>query len=121
MKSIRKTHTEHNLLASFAGESQTHTRYRLFAEAARKEGYEQIAAIFEETASQEQTHAGLFFDRLEGGMLEIKGTYPAGKISDTLTNLREARNGEHREWSDINPLPRNVRVRKRAGLFRAHT
>lgn len=100
-KSVKGTQTEHNLLASFAGESQARNRYTLFAEKARKEGYEQIAAIFEETAAQELSHARLFFDRLDGGMVEIKAAYPAGPIGDTLTNLREARAGEHEEWSDL--------------------
>lgn len=93
--------TEHNLLASFAGESQARGRYTLFAEQAEAEGYMQIAAIFRETAEQELSHAKQFFNCLEGGMVEIKAAYPAGVVSDTLTNLREAAAGEREEWSDL--------------------
>lgn len=100
-KSLKGTRTEHNLLAAFAGESQARTRYTLFAEKAREEGYEQIAAVFEETANQELSHARLFFSRLEGGNVNINAGYPAGVVADTLTNLREARDGEHEEWSDL--------------------
>lgn len=100
-KSIKGTRTEHNLLAAFAGESQARARYTLFAEKAREEGYEQIAAIFMETADQELSHARQFFSRLEGGMVEINAAYPAGVVGDTLTNLKEARAGEHEEWSDL--------------------
>ncbi len=101
MKSIKGTQTEHNLLASFAGESQARSRYTLFAEKAREEGYEQIAQIFMITAEQELVHAKQFFSRLEGGMVEIKAGYPAGVVGDTLTNLREAAAGEREEWSDL--------------------
>lgn len=100
-KSIKGTQTEHNLLAAFAGESQARNRYTLFAQKAREEGYEQIAAIFEETANQELSHARQFFSKLEGGMVEIKAAYPAGVVADTMTNLREARDGEREEWSDL--------------------
>ncbi len=101
MKSIKGTKTEHNLLASFAGESQARSRYTLFAEKAREEGYEQIAQIFQLTAEQELVHAKQFFSRLEGGMVEITAGYPAGVVGDTLTNLKEAAAGEKEEWSDL--------------------
>lgn len=100
-KSIKGTQTEHNLLASFAGESQARGRYTLFAQKAIEEGYEQIAAVFLMTAEQELQHAKQFFSRLEGGMVEIKAAYPAGVVADTMTNLREAAAGEREEWSDL--------------------
>lgn len=100
-KSIKGTRTEHNLLASFAGESQARNRYTLFAEKAKEEGYEQIAAIFLETAGQELAHAKTFFSLLEGGSVTINAAYPAGVVADTLTNLEEAAAGELEEWSDL--------------------
>lgn len=100
-KSIKGTQTEHNLLASFAGESQARSRYTLFAQKAKEEGYEQIAAIFLTTADQELSHAKQFFSLLEGGMVEIKAAYPAGVVADTATNLAEAAAGEHEEWGDL--------------------
>lgn len=100
-KSIKGTKTEHNLLASFAGESQARSRYTLFAQKAREEGYEQIAAIFAKTAEQELSHAKQFFSLLEGGMVEIKAAYPAGVVADTATNLAEAAAGEREEWGDL--------------------
>ena len=104
MKSIKGTRTEQNLLKSFAGESQARNRYTYFASVAKKEGYEQIAAIFEETANQEKEHAKLMFKYLEGGMVEITATYPAGVISTTEENLKEAAGGEHEEWTDLYPV-----------------
>ena len=98
-KSIKGTRTEQNLLKSFAGESQARSRYTFFASVAKKEGYEQIAAIFMETADQEKEHAKRMFKYLEGGMVEITASYPAGVISTTLDNLKEAAAGEHEEWS----------------------
>jgi rubrerythrin len=98
-KSIKGTRTEKNLLTSFAGESQARMRYTYFASVARKEGYEQISAIFEETANQEKEHAKRMFKYLEGGMVEITASYPAGVISTTLENLKAAAAGEHEEWS----------------------
>jgi rubrerythrin len=95
--------TEKNLLAAFAGESQARTRYSFFASAARKEGYEQIAAIFEETSDNEKEHAKLFFKHLKGGMVEISATYPAGVIASTAENLKEAAEGEKMEWGTIYP------------------
>ena len=98
-KSVKGTQTEKNLLTSFAGESQARMRYTYFASVAKKEGYEQIAAIFTETADQEKEHAKRMFKYLEGGMVEITASYPAGIISTTLDNLKEAAAGEHEEWS----------------------
>ena len=86
-KSIKGTQTEKNLLTSFAGESQARMRYTYFASVAKKEGYEQIAAIFTETADQEKEHAKRMFKFLEGGMVEITASYPAGVIGNTLENL----------------------------------
>lgn len=103
MKSIKGTQTEKNLLTSFAGESQARMRYTYFASAAKKEGYEQIAAIFEETANQEKEHAKRMFKYLEGGMVEITGTFPAGIIGSTADNLRAAAAGENEEWSKDYP------------------
>ena len=98
-KSIKGTQTEKNLLTSFAGESQARTRYTYFASTAKKEGFEQISAIFEETANQEKEHAKRMFKFLEGGMVEITASYPAGVIGTTLDNLKAAAAGEHEEWS----------------------
>ncbi len=98
-KSIKGTKTEQHLLASFAGESQARNRYTFFASMARKEGYEQIANIFTETAANEKEHAEVFFKYLEGGDVEITAAYPAGVIADTLSNLKAAADGEKLEWS----------------------
>ena len=102
-KSIKGTQTEKNLLTSFAGESQARMRYTYYASVAKKEDYEQIAAIFTETADQEKEHAKRMFKYLEGGMVEITASYPAGVISTTLNNLLEAAAGEHEEWSQDYP------------------
>jgi rubrerythrin len=101
MKSVKGTKTEQNLLKSFAGESQARTRYTFFASKAKKEGYEQIAGVFAETADQEKEHAERFFKYLEGGMLEITASYPAGRIGTTSENLLSAANGEYEEWHDL--------------------
>ncbi len=103
MKSVKGTQTEKNLLTSFAGESQARMRYTYFASAAKKEGYEQIAAIFEETANQEKEHAKRMFKYLEGGMVEITASYPAGVIGSTADNLRAAAAGENEEWTTDYP------------------
>lgn len=103
MKSIKGTKTEKNLLKAFAGESQARTRYAFFASAAKKEGFEQIAGVFTETADQEKEHAKVFFKYLEGGMVEITAEYPAGKISSTEENLRNAAAGENEEWDVLYP------------------
>lgn len=98
-KSVKGTQTEKNLLTSFAGESQARNRYTFFASTAKSEGYEQIAAIFEETANQEKSHAKQMFKHLEGGMVEITAKYPAGVIGTTMENLKAAAAGEHEEWT----------------------
>lgn len=102
-KSVKGTKTEQNLLKSFAGESQARNRYTYFAAAAKTEGYMQIAAIFEETADQEREHAKRFFSFLEGGMLEITASFPAGQVGSTAENLLAAAAGEHEEHSDLYP------------------
>jgi len=101
VKSLKGTRTEQNLLAAFAGESQARNRYTYFASAAKKEGYEQIAHIFIETAENEKEHAKVFFKYLEGGDAEITARYPAGMITDTKTNLEEAAAGENLEWTTL--------------------
>ena len=98
-KSVKGTQTEKNLLTSFAGESQARMRYTYFASVAKKEGYEQIAAIFTETADQEKEHAKRMFKWLEGGMVEITASYPAGVIGTTAENLKAAAAGENEEWT----------------------
>ncbi len=103
MKQLKGTQTEHNLLAAFAGESQARNRYTYAASVARKEGYEQIAAIFQATADNEKEHAQVFFKHLQGGMAEITATYPAGIIGTTEENLRHAAEGEHLEWGTLYP------------------
>ena len=100
-KSIKGTKTEKNLLASFAGESQARNRYTYFASVAREAGYEQIAAIFLETADNEKEHAKRFFKLLEGGDVEITASYPAGVIGDTAANLEAAAAGENLEWTKL--------------------
>ncbi|MFA6169296.1 MAG: rubrerythrin family protein [Candidatus Margulisiibacteriota bacterium] len=101
MKSLKGTKTEKNLLTAFAGESQARNRYTYFASQAIKENYQQIAAIFLETADNEKEHAKRFFKFLEGGDLEIVASYPAGVIGDTAKNLEEAANGEKMEWTKL--------------------
>jgi rubrerythrin len=100
---LKGSRTEKNLLAAFAGESQARTRYTFFASAAKKEGYEQIAAIFQETSDNEKEHAELFFKYLEGGMVEITAEYPAGVIRRTGQNLKAAAEGEKLEWGTLYP------------------
>jgi rubrerythrin len=103
MKDIRGTKTEKNLLAAFAGESQARNRYSFFASKAKKEGFEQIAAIFQETADNEKEHAEVFFKHLQGGDAEITAEYPAGKIGSTAENLLAAAEGEKMEWGQLYP------------------
>ncbi len=103
MKSIKGTQTEQNLLKAFAGESQARMRYDYFSKQAKKEGLEQISAIFNETALNEKEHAKRFFKFLEGGMVEITAAYPAGIIGTTLENLKAAADGENEEWSELYP------------------
>ncbi len=101
--SVKGTKTEKNLLTAFAGESQARNRYTYFAGQARKDGYVQIADIFEETANQEKEHAKRFFKFLEGDTVEITWSFPAGVIGTTAENLEEAAGGEHEEWSEMYP------------------
>lgn len=100
---LKGSRTEKNLLAAFAGESQARMRYTFFASVAKKEGYEQIAAIFTETADNEKEHAELFFKFLKGGLVEITAAYPAGVIASTAENLRAAAEGEKYEWGTLYP------------------
>jgi rubrerythrin len=102
-KSIKGTETEKNLLKAFAGESQARSRYTYFAKQAKKEGYEQVAAIFMETAEQEMQHAKRFFKFLEGGEVEITAAFPAGVIGSTVENLKAAACGENEEYTDLYP------------------
>lgn len=101
--SLKGTKTEKNLLTAFAGESQARNRYTYFASKAKKDGYVQIQAIFEETAGQEKEHAKRLFKFLEGGEVEIQASFPAGVIGTTLDNLKEAAGGENYEWTDMYP------------------
>jgi len=107
--------TEKNLLKAFAGESQARTRYTYFASVAKKEGYEQISAIFLETADNEKEHAKLFFKFLQGGMVEITASYPAGIIGTTAQNLKAAAEGEHEEWGQL--YPEVSKVAKEEGFY----
>ncbi len=118
-KSIKGTLTEQNLLKAFAGESQARNRYTYFASVAKKEGYEQIAAVFLETAEQEKEHAKRFFKFLEGGMVEITASYPAGMISTTAENLEASAAGEHEEWSDL--YPEFARIAEEEGFKKVAT
>lgn len=102
-KSIKGTKTEQNLLKAFAGESQAKNRYTFFSKIAKEEGYEQIAEIFMITAMQEEQHAKQFFKFLEGGMVEITVSYPAGVIGTTAENLKAAAKGENEEWTSLYP------------------
>jgi rubrerythrin len=112
--SVKGTKTEQNLLKAFAGESQARNRYTYFASVAKKEGYEQISAIFAETADNEKEHAKVFFKHLEGGDLEIKASYPAGKIGTTAQNLAAAAAGELMEWGTL--YPNFAKVAEKEGL-----
>ncbi len=103
MKNLHGTETEKNLLKSFAGESQARMRYDYFSKQAKKDGLEQISAIFAETALNEKEHAKRFFKFLEGGPVEVTATWPAGKIVTTLENLKLAAEGENEEWTKLYP------------------
>ena len=103
MSSLKGSQTEKNLLTSFAGESQARNRYTYFASKAKKDGYVQIADIFEETANQEKEHAKRFFKFLEGGEVEIVGAFPAGVVGATLDNLKAAAAGENYEHTEMYP------------------
>ena len=100
---LKGSKTEKNLLAAFAGESQARNRYTYFASKAKKEGYEQIAAIFLDSAANEKEHAEREFKFLQGGEVEITGSFPAGVIGDTPANLKAAAEGEHYEWTEMYP------------------
>jgi len=114
--------TEKNLLAAFAGESQARNRYTYFSGVAKKEGYEQISAIFLETADNEKEHAKRFFKLLEGGDVEITAAYPAGVIGATLDNLKAAADGEKMEWTkiykDFENVARKERLEEAADQFK---
>lgn len=104
MPSLKGSKTEQNLLKAFAGESQARNRYTFFAKAAQKEGFEQIGAIFLETAENEGQHAKQYFKHLEGGIVEITAAYPAGKLEgSTAEHLAAAADGENEEWTDLYP------------------
>jgi rubrerythrin len=114
---LKGSKTEKNLLAAFAGESQARNRYTFFAGVAKKEGYEQISAIFIETADNEKEHAELFFKLLEGGSVEISAGYPAGVIGTTAANLGAAAEGEKFEWGIL--YPGFADVAKKEGFAKA--
>jgi rubrerythrin len=101
--SLKGSRTEKNILAAFTGESQARNRYSFFASQAKKEGFVQIASIFEETANQEKEHAKRLFKLLEGGEVEVTGSFPAGVIGTTEENLKEAAGGENYEWTEMYP------------------
>ena len=101
---MKGSETEKYLLAAFAGESQARTRYSFFAKRAKKEGFEQIAAIFQETSDNEMEHADLFWKLLEGGAAEISAAYPAGVTGSTADNLKASAEGEKHEWGTLYPL-----------------
>jgi len=103
MSSLKGSQTEKNLLTAFAGESQARNRYTYFASKAKKDGFVQIADIFEETANQEKEHAKRLFKFLEGGDVEVRAAFPAGVIGSTAENLRAAAGGEHYEWENMYP------------------
>jgi rubrerythrin len=100
---LKGSKTEKNLMGAFAGESQARNRYTFYASAARKEGLEQIADIFAETADQESAHAKRLFKFLTGGTVEITAAFPAGMIGKTTENLKAGAAGEHYEWTDMYP------------------
>jgi rubrerythrin len=119
---LKGSRTEKHLLAAFAGESQARNRYTFFASVARKEGYEQISAIFQETANNEKEHAELFFKLLKGGTAEITASYPAGIVGATSENLEAAAEGEKLEWGTLYPnfaeMAENEGFKEVAGTFR---
>lgn len=116
METLSGSQTEKNLLKAFAGESQARNRYDFFAKVAQKEGLAQIAALFLETSENERSHAKQFFKALEGGMVEITATYPAGKIGTTLENLKAAAEGENEEWTEL--YPGFARIAEKEGFKR---
>ena len=114
MAKLKGSETEKNLLKAFAGESQARNRYTYFMNMAKKEGFEQIAGIFGETADNEREHAEIFFKHLEGGEVEIVAAFPAGKILTTAENLLAAAEGEHMEWGTL--YPEFEKVARKEGL-----
>jgi rubrerythrin len=118
-KSIKGTRTEQNLLKAFAGESQAARRYEMYAKIAKEEGYEQISGFFLETASQEKMHAKSFYEFLEGGMVEITASYPAGVLASTAENLQKAADGENEEWTLL--YPEFARIAEEEGFKRIAT
>jgi len=114
MKSIKGTMTDQNLLKSFAGESQARGRYTMFAKQAKKDGYVQIERLFLETADNERVHADRFFSFLEGGVVEITASYPAGIVGTTLENLKAAAAGENEEYTEL--YPEFARIAKEEGF-----
>jgi rubrerythrin len=117
MAKMKGSETEKNLLKAFAGESQARNRYTYFSNVAKKEGFEQIAGIFEETANNEREHAEIYFKHLEGGDVEITASYPAGRIGTTAENLLAAAEGEKLEWGTL--YPAFEMVARKEGLDRA--
>jgi rubrerythrin len=117
------TQTERNILTAFAGESQARNRYTYFASQAKKEGFEQISFIFEETANQEKEHAKRLFKMLEGSDVQIQAAFPAGVIGTTAENLKASAAGENHEWSDMYPSFADVAVKEGftdiAAIFRS--
>jgi rubrerythrin len=119
MPKLKGTETERNLLTAFAGESQARNRYTYFASAAKKEGFEQIASIFEETANQEKEHAKRFFKFLEGGEVEVTAGFPAGVIGSAVENLKAAAAGENYEHTEM--YPGFARIARKEGFERIAT
>ena len=117
MAKLKGSETEKNLLKAFAGESQARNRYTYFSNVAKKEGFEQIAGIFQETADNEREHAEIYFKHLEGGDVEITATYPAGRIGTTAENLLAAAEGEKLEWGTL--YPGFEKVARKEGLEKA--
>lgn len=117
MSNLKGSRTEKNILTAFAGESQARNRYSYFASQAKKEGFEQIAAIFEETANQEKEHAKRLFSLLEGGEVEIVAAFPAGVIGTTLENLQASSHGESYEWQTM--YPEFTRIAREEGFEKA--
>jgi rubrerythrin len=101
MSSIKGSKTEKNLMIAFAGESMAISRYEYYAKVAKREGYEQIAAIFEETAEQEKSHAKTFYRFIEGSTVDVNACYPVALIGTTIENLKASLEGEHEEWSEV--------------------
>jgi rubrerythrin len=123
MADLKGTMTEKNILTAFAGESQARNRYTYFAGQARKDGYVQIADIFEETANQEKEHAKRLFKLLKGGEVNVQATFPAGMIGQTAANLKSSAEGEHHEWESMYPsfaqVARDEGFENIAGIFEA--